>query len=52
MPIYSDTHRLKNISKYTNHKTECLHVTAPDTVNTACMGSKLSNKTEQAENTG
>jgi hypothetical protein len=27
MIVYSDTHRIKNISKYTNHKTECLHVT-------------------------
>jgi hypothetical protein len=43
MIVYSDTHKIKNISKYTNHKTECLHVTARDKVTAL-----LRNKTEQA----
>jgi hypothetical protein len=34
MLVYSDTHKIKNISKWTNHKTECLHVATHDTVNT------------------
>lgn len=55
MIVYSDTHKIKNIGKYTNHKTECLHVTACDTVNTLLLwvqnlGTKQ-NKQQQLDKT-